>query len=159
MRTVRRLTHRIGYLAAASIPALVWSCGGSEADETDMRVDDDAVMDTTPAGTPAPPSLPSLAEDERRQVTVTLDEWSLILAEELMPAGEVTFQIVNAGSEPHRVRIDGPDTEQNSDPVAAGATQSVTISLEPGTYRLFCPDTTDGVSHAERGMSLPLVVR
>lgn len=138
---------------------LLWACGGSDAGEADMRVDEGSAMDTTPAGTPAPPSLPAIAHDVRRQTTVTLTEWRVTPGDELLPGGEITFQVANAGSEPHTLAVEGQGVSERSESIAAGGTASLTVGLEPGTYRLFCPDVAGGEAHADRGMSAPFVVR
>src|SRR5690606_30730458 len=110
----------------------------------DMRVDEQAAMDTTPAGTPAPPSIPMLQQELQRQTTVTLGEWTLALDSDALPSGEVTFQVVNTDSRPHALAIDGPDTSERTDAIDPGDTRNLTVRLAPGTYRLFCPDPAAG---------------
>jgi plastocyanin len=146
-------------LAAVLALLLLLGCGGSDADREDMRVEGGAAMDTTPAGTPAPPSLPVLAEDARRQTTVVLREWSLEPAADAVPAGEVSFQAMNTGTEPHTLAVDGAGVDARTAPIGPGETATLTVALEPGTYRLFCPDDAGGAAHASRGMSAALVVR
>jgi hypothetical protein len=138
---------------------LLLACAGSDAGETDMRVDGEAAMDTTPAGTPAPPSIPAITQDARRQTTVTLHEWGVAIEAEALPAGEFTFQAANAGAEPHALAVEGAGLTDRTDPIPPGGAASLAVRLAPGTYRLFCPDSTGGASHASRGMSVPLVVR
>ncbi|HEX6069044.1 MAG TPA: cupredoxin domain-containing protein [Longimicrobiaceae bacterium] len=143
----------------AALAILMPACGGSDADSRDMRVEGRAAMDTTPAGTPAPPSLPVLADDARRQTTVVLREWSLEPGADAVPAGEVTFQAMNTGGESHTLAIDGGGVDARTPPIGPGETATLTVALEPGTYRLFCPDGEGGATHASRGLSAPLVVR
>lgn len=146
-------------VAAIGLLAALTACGGSDADDTDMRVDAGAVMDTTPGGTAAPPTLPSLAGDSRRQTTVTLREWEVALADDALPAGEVTFQAMNTGTAPHALAVQGPDIDARTEPIEPGGTAALTLQLAPGTYRLFCPDAPADGRHDERGMSTPLVAR
>lgn len=124
-----------------------------------MRVDGESAMDTTPAGTPAPPSIATISGDAQRQTAVTLAEWSLSSADDALPAGEVTFQISNTGSEAHSLAIDGGGITARSEPVPPGGAGSLTVELAPGTYRLYCPDGAESESHATRGMTLPFVAR
>jgi hypothetical protein len=112
-----------------------------------------------PAGTPAPPSLPTLAEDARRDTRVTLTDSSVVAADDLLPAGEISFQVVNTGSATHTLALEGEGVAQRTEPIEAGATGSLTAVLSPGTYRLYCPDGEEGGSHALRRMSAPVVVR
>lgn len=138
---------------------LFWACGGSDAGEADMRVDEGSAMDTTPAGTPAPPSLPAIAEDVQRQTSIVLSEWQVAPGEDLLPAGEITFQIANTGSEPHVLAVEGEGVSERSDSVPPGGTANLTLELAAGTYRLFCPDGAGADAHAGRGMSAAFVVR
>lgn len=147
-------------LATGLLPLLLLcACGGSDADERDMRVDDEAAMDTTPAGTPAPPSVPAIAGDLDRQTTVTMTEWSVTLDADALPAGEITFQAANTGVEAHTLAIDGPGVAESTEPIGPGGASSLTVQLEPGTYRVYCPDGIGEDAHGVRGMSAPIVVR
>jgi hypothetical protein len=162
VRTRSRLRTGACAIAPASLVAallLLGACGGSDADERDMRVDAGAAMDTTPAGTPAPPSLPALASEAQRNASVTLDEWSLRVDRDGLAAGDVTFRVMNVGESPHVLAVAGADVSARTPAIEPGGTQSLTVTLGPGTYRLACPDSADGASHAGRGMSAPFVVR
>jgi plastocyanin len=142
------------------LPLLLLSaCGDSDADRRDMRVEEGAAMDTTPAGTPAPPSTPAIASDLDRQTAVTLTEWNVTLNADALPAGEVTFQAANTGVEVHSLAIEGSGVSERTEPIAPGGASSLTVHLEPGTYRLYCPDGSGDSAHAARGMSAGLVVR
>lgn len=149
------LARVAGVLTAVLLPG----CERSDADRLDMRVNEDAAMDTTPAGTPAPPSLPVVAQETERQSAVALDEWTLAAVPEAVRAGEVTLLATNAGSEVHSLAITGPGVEQRTGPIDPGGTAALTVRLEPGTYRLFCPEEGPDGRHAERGMSAPFAVR
>jgi hypothetical protein len=139
--------------------ASLFGCGGSDADTTDMRVDDESAMDTTPAGTAAPPSLPGIATDISRQTSIVLSEWKVAPATDALPAGEITFQVMNSGTLMHRLAIEGTAVDARSEAIDAGATAALTVELPPGTYRLYCPEMSEGVRHDGRGMTVPFVVR
>jgi hypothetical protein len=145
--------------AGLMLVASLIGCGGSDADTTDMRVDDESAMDTTPAGTAAPPSLPGIATDISRQTSIVLSEWKVEPASDALPAGEVTFQVMNTGTQMHRLAIEGPAVDARSEAIAAGATAAFRVELPPGTYRLYCPEVSEGVRHDGRGMTVPFVVR
>lgn len=147
-------------LLVAAMAVSIAACGGSDADELDMRVDDDAAMDTTPAGTPAPPTLPSLQEDAERHARVALSEWAVAVNRPQLPEGELTLQVSNTGIEPHALVVEGPEgVSARTPPLEPGDVRTLSVDLAPGTYRLFCPDTVGGGAHADRGMSAALVVR
>lgn len=156
--TCGKLRRRLVPIAVAFWTAIA-GCGGSDADPSDMRVDAGAAMDTTPAGTPAPPSLPGLAGEARRQTTVVLREWEVATDDDALAAGDVTFQVMNTGTAPHALAVTGPGTDARTEPIEPGGTGSLAVALAPGTYHLYCPDETDGDRHDELGMTTPLVVR
>jgi ribosomal protein L12E/L44/L45/RPP1/RPP2 len=69
------------------------------------------------------------------------------------PAGSVTFEIVNDGSIEHDFAIEGVLDGTNG-PLAPGESTTVTVDLEPGDYRAYCPVG----DHAEQGMELEFTV-
>ncbi len=112
-------------------------------------------------------------------VDVSLYEWGLDRAPTSVSAGDVTFKATNDGSETHEMVVvkadsaadiptdaDGAADESQMDEtvfigevedVEAGANKSVTLTLEPGTYVIFCNVTeteSDGTveSHFAKGM-------
>jgi uncharacterized cupredoxin-like copper-binding protein len=93
-------------------------------------------------------------------VSVTLDEWSVASQPASARAGEVTFEISNVGEETHEFVViatdlgmldlptaaDGSAEEGTGDlelvdeveDVAAGASETLSVDLEPGHYVLIC---------------------
>jgi uncharacterized cupredoxin-like copper-binding protein len=116
-------------------------CGQKEASEG-----------TTPSGPTATP-LPGATT-----VTVSLTEFKLTPDPASAPAGAVTFQVTDTGTTQHNFRLvktdDAPDQlpvsgskvdESQLDVIAktngdlnAGASQSLSATLEAGNYVLFC---------------------
>lgn len=87
-------------------------------------------------------------------VEVRLDEWSIDMPM-AVPAGDVAFRVRNAGSVAHNFEVEGDGVERAfpSD-LAPGETRTMTVTLTPGTYEIYCPVA----DHAERGMSRTLTV-
>lgn len=111
-------------------------------------------------------------------VAVTLDEWSIEVAESEVPAGTITFAATNSGEDAHEVVIvrsddvdslpttgDGiVDEEQLTEGTFIGEIEAFpsgedctgTFDLEPGTYALFCNilESEEGEleNHFELGM-------
>ena len=103
-------------------------------------------------------------------------EMSIELSRDSVPAGEVTFQVVNAAEDtPHEmivVRLDEADQEFAVDPATekvdksaiddlgeveglkAGQSGDLTLTLEPGPYRLIC----NLKGHYAAGMEIPFTV-
>jgi plastocyanin len=116
----------LGLVVAAALTLA--ACGGG---------DDDAPGDTT-NGTPDAGALTS---------TVTMIDNEFSPAEPVITAGDV--ELVNDGSSPHTFTIEGETVDVE---VAAGATSTATVDLDPGTYTLFCQ------FHRSQGMETTLTV-
>jgi uncharacterized cupredoxin-like copper-binding protein len=63
------------------------------------------------------------------------------------PAGSVTIELTNDSSVAHNVEVEGNGVEEKSDTIT-GATTSLTVDLEPGTYEFYCAVP----GHKEAGM-------
>lgn len=88
------------------------------------------------------------------KVSVVLTELAIELPDTLQ-AGETTFEIRNKGKLEHSFEIENDELEKALESrLAAGKSATLTVSLEPGEYRVYCPVA----DHAERGMSAQLVV-
>lgn len=70
-----------------------------------------------------------------------------------IPAGPTSFQVTNQGDTVHGFEVEGLGLEEEIE-VPPGETRTLEVSLEPGTYRIYCPVA----DHSERGMELPLKV-
>jgi plastocyanin len=96
-----------------------------------------------PRGNPAP-------------VSAKLSEWTIQLSETTVPAGPVTFTVTNSGSIPHAFEVEGQGTERETSLIQPGATATLTLTLEPGTYEVYCPVGEN--SHKKLGMETHLMV-
>ena len=116
-------------------------------------------------------------------VAVTLQEWGVGTDVTEAPAGPVTFTVTNAGPEDiHEfvvIRtdlsfIDLPTDDTGAvdeaaggmvvigeiEDIPVGATQDVTLTLEPGAYALICNiyDSEEGEAHYQMGMRTSFTV-
>jgi uncharacterized cupredoxin-like copper-binding protein len=127
-----RLTLNLTWLAAGIAAALVLAACGGGSDGAQMPAAGD--------------------------VSVTLKEWSLTADPGSVAAGSVTFAATNDGSLQHELVVLKTDLAAGALPVSggsvdeaaagdvigevpafsAGATESLTLELEPGAYVLFC---------------------
>jgi plastocyanin len=89
-------------------------------------------------------------------LTAKLSEWQVELSQATVPAGKVTITVSNAGSIPHALEVEGPGVEQETVPIQPGATATLTVTLQPGTYEVYCPVGED--SHKKLGMETHLKV-
>jgi uncharacterized cupredoxin-like copper-binding protein len=72
-----------------------------------------------------------------------------------LPPGETTFTVTNTGEHEHNIEIEGNGVERElAANLAPGETGELTITLEPGTYTVYCPVG----DHREEGMVTTLLV-
>jgi plastocyanin len=101
------------------------------------------------AAAPAPSRNPA-------PVSARLSEWTIKLSETTVPAGPVTFTVTNGGSIPHAFEVEGQGAEQETPLIQPGASATLTLTLEPGTYEVYCPVGEN--SHKKLGMEAHLQV-
>ena len=89
-------------------------------------------------------------------VDVSLVEWAIDMPTTL-PAGPTTFNITNDGTLPHNFEIEGQGIEEELEAnLEPGESGTLEVTLEPGTYEIYCP-VGEG-SHRQQGMELELTV-
>ena len=93
---------------------------------------------------------------EPTQVSVRLSEWKVELSQPNIAAGPVTFVVTNTGQIPHAVEVEGEGIEQETETIQPGANGTLTLTLKPGTYEVYCP-VGEG-SHKKLGMEAHLTV-
>src|SRR5437762_12679054 len=89
-------------------------------------------------------------------VSATLSEWKIELSRGTITAGRVTFTVTNTGSIPHALEVEGQGIEQETAVIQPGANATLTLTLTPGTYDVYCPVGED--SHKKLGMETQLSV-
>ena len=109
------------------------------------------------SGGPSPTaSGPPSSQPASNQVTVQMTEFHLALSQQTFTPGTYTFVAVNAGQTVHAIEVDGPGVSDQRTPgdVRPGQSASLTVTLQPGSYELYCP--VDG--HKSRGMDTHFTV-
>ena len=89
-------------------------------------------------------------------VSAKLSEWKVELSEATIAAGPISFTVTNAGSIPHGFEIEGQGIERETALIQPGSTATLTLTLKPGTYEVYCPVGED--SHKKLGMETHLKV-
>jgi plastocyanin len=103
----------------------------------------------------APSSGPQGSQPAGIQVTVRMTEFQLALPQHNLAPGTYTFTAVNAGQTEHALEIAGPDVAGKRTPIVEpGQSAKLTVTLEPGSYEMYCP--VDG--HKGEGMDTNLTV-
>jgi len=92
---------------------------------------------------------------EATQVTVDETEFQLGLSEASLEPGTYTFVVRNAGATDHALELKGPGVDEAATSILApGESADLTVTLEEGSYELYCPVG----DHADRGMKLELSI-
>ena len=105
---------------------------------------------STPSISTPPTKPPATGTAAASPVAVRLSEWKLELSQLTVPTGEVEITVKNGGTMPHALEIEGQGIEKELEPIKAGATSKLRLSLPPGSYELYCP-IGDG-AHEQMGM-------
>ena len=130
MTTTLRRTLAIALAAMFAI--VVTACGGSTPD------------DTEPTG--APPA-------DATVVTVSATEYAYELSTTTIPAGAVSFELTNNGSMSHDLVLEG-GPGGGTEVIGSGETATLNVTLEPGTYTLYCSVG----NHRAQGMEIEITV-
>ena len=91
-----------------------------------------------------------------QSIPVTLSEWKVKLGRDTVPAGKITFQVKNEGTMTHGFFVRGYGVQQGSPDIPAGQSGSLSVTLKPGSYTVYCP--LADLSHRKAGMLTTLVV-
>lgn len=125
----------------------VAACGGAADDEAaESRMGDTAAVavDTTQA--------------QVRTVGVMLHEWRIEMPDTI-DAGQVRFDVMNHGTMVHGFEVEGQGMEEAVESIESGGTSQLLVTLQPGTYEVYCPVESEQGAHDELGMRKQLVVR
>jgi plastocyanin len=95
-------------------------------------------------------AMAAIGGSSAARVTVTEVEYKLTLSSTHLAAGKTTLVVMNKGKLAHSLEISGPGLKKRliAGTLMPGSSRSVTVTLEAGTYSLWCPID----SHAKLGM-------
>lgn len=121
---------------------------------------DTTMGDTLGVGAAAPgATVPAATDTGARTVHVVLNEWRVSPSETTLDAGRVMFHAMNEGEVQHGLEVEGQGQEGQTGNIPAGGTGSVTMSLQPGNYTLYCPIVDARGNHRQMGMETTITVR
>jgi hypothetical protein len=73
-------------------------------------------------------------------VNVTLNEWNVLVEQQEIPAGKVSFLITNSGTMAHALKIGGLSIGTSETEVfGPGITRTLNVDLPAGEFELWCP--------------------
>ena len=136
------------------------------------------------AGLLAACSSPAASADTSGPISATLKEWQISLSTTTHKAGAITFNITNNGDKEHEfvvrktdkqadalplnadgeVSEDAPELTEVGDPselaeIKSGSTgNTLTVTLQPGHYVIFCNLHVAELLHYQKGMHVDLTV-
>jgi plastocyanin len=149
-------------LSAGVLALALSACGGSSATDAGSAV---ATATTTASGAGTSSAVGSSAgsgtaatapQGTGTPVTATEGDFSIALSSSDLAAGTHTFTVTNAGKATHSLTIKGPGgVDMTSDKVQGGQSTTMTVTLQPGTYQVYCPIG----NHQAMGMDTTLTVR
>lgn len=103
--------------------------------------------ETTAASTAATETVSSQGAN---RVEVHLVEYEIHMPTSV-PAGSTTFVVTNGGKVTHSFEIEGNGMERElSASLQPGATDSLTLDLTPGSYKVYCPVEDHDEKHGMR---------
>ena len=85
---------------------------------------------------------------------VVMTEFALDPANPTAKSGKVRFDVVNEGSAPHALEIEGNGVEVATDVLDGGGSATLEADLKAGEYEWYCPVG----NHADQGMKGTLTV-
>ena len=137
----RRLPHGLSLAAVVGVTLLTAACGASGGAYSG-------------GGNAAGTSTHSAAATGK-QVDVTETEFAITLPQTTFKPGTYTFVIKDAGHATHALEVDGPGVkDRSSAPVSGGQSTQLTVTLQKGSYRIYCPIA----NHAALGMDTRITV-
>jgi len=135
-------------LAAAALAAAACSGGGSSGSAATSSAPPPASA-TSSTGAASSPAA------EGTKVTATETEYTIMLSTNTFTPGTYTFVADDTGKATHALTINGPGVQDKSTAkVTGGQSASVTVTLQKGTYELFCPVS----NHKQQGMDTHITV-
>jgi uncharacterized cupredoxin-like copper-binding protein len=138
VRTKSAKRWTLGVVLAAVATLALGACGGDNAKSSST-----AKAKSTPSSSSA------------TKVTVEESEFALKLSTTTFHPGKYTFEARNVGKAPHAIEIEGPGlTEAKSATITGGGTTSITVTLQKGTYEMYCPVG----HHKDKGMKTEITV-
>ncbi len=108
---------------------------------------------TVSPGTPA--STTTLPATAAPVSEVQLLEYEIRIAD-MLPAGRQTLRVANGGEQKHSFAIEGPGVSaQLASELTRGDVAELTVTLQPGTYTVWCPVD----EHRGKGMQRTITVK
>ena len=137
-------------LLAAGAFALA-GCGDDDDGGDGAANTEPPAAETAPPAEETTPTEPSGGGGAER---VVLTEFAIDPANPKLTPGKASFEVVNEGSAPHALEIEGGGEEFVTEVLDGGGSETLEADLKAGEYEWYCPVG----NHADQGMKGTLTV-
>jgi hypothetical protein len=114
--------------------------------------------DTTSATSHFAPRLPMPEVTGQNQVGARLYQYGIDLTTDTVPAGEVEFHVVNAGTTEHMLMVRSDHVFASTAHLEPGESAVLTVDIPPGEHTVICI-VRDEYDHPSEGMIRRIVAR
>jgi uncharacterized cupredoxin-like copper-binding protein len=128
----------VGAAAGLLVAAALSACGGGSGNASATA----SPSSPSPSAAGTTDAAASSGADRTANGTVEVEaaDFTLSLPSTSLNPGETTFEMRNDGHETLAIEIDGPGVEdQKSATAGPGGTATLTVTLQPGQYTIYCP--------------------
>lgn len=152
-RWLARARAAVLAIVAAVVLTACGGGGGGEVVDLGTANNTDTGSTSSPQNPALPPATGDDGEEQGISVPVVAYEYGYDL---IVPvtAGTYTFEMLNDGTMEHDLKIEGGSISGGTSIVFPGDIDSFTITLEPGTYTIYCSIP----GHRDQGMEATFTV-
>lgn len=163
MRAPFALSRMAAALATGVLAVALAGCGSNAATDTGSAAASgggpsaSSGSGTSTSSAPAEGSAApgSSSDTAAGTLTATESEYKIDLSSADLTAGTYTITVTNAGKSTHSLTVEGPGgVDVTSDIVQGGKSTTMTVTLQPGEYEVYCPIG----NHRQMGMETTLRV-
>jgi plastocyanin len=153
-------SHLTAGLSAAVLALALSACGSNSGAGSGTAATPTATAGSS-SSAPATASSPAAGgtaatATEKNAVTATESDFAIALSSAELTAGTYSITVTNSGKATHSLTIKGPGgVDMTSDTLQGGKTTTMTVTLRPGQYEVYCPIG----NHRAMGMDTTLTVR
>ena len=151
------MKQRNSIAIALLLLAVFAACQRAKTESASTTTTAGVETDTASATHPASPGGTALVPDVTSGTTVlvVLEDNSLALPGQPIPAGPAVLNVENRGSQVHNLYVEGAGISRAAgDNIEAGKSATVDIIFQPGTYAFYCPVP----NHRENGEQTTLTI-
>ena len=154
-------SHLMAGLSAAVLALALSACGTNSGTGGGTAATSTGAAPGSSSSAPATASSPAAGgtaatATERNAVTATESDFAIALSSSELTAGTYSVTVTNRGKATHSLTIKGPGgVDMTSDTLQGGKTTTMTVTLQPGKYEVYCPIG----NHRAMGMDTTLTVR